>query len=381
MKSRKREAATASSEQGICSSGEWRGDERGGGGGALLPGLPDEVAALVLARLPRSLLLELKRVCKSWKKALEQPFVAETRAGLPGCMEEWLYVQSWNSYTGKVAWWAFDWQVGKWLCLPTVPRRRGVSAEVFGRASAVLRGKLYVMGGKAGPCGPTLRDLFVYCPLRNKWSRRKQMISTRHSPLVCVLRGKRMDASEVYDYEKDEWAVIENTGHPTLPAPSWYKKDWRPEWQSIVLNNQSYFCSYTEEDGRAFIKEYDPETGIWKLKKHKLKALLRYGLSTVLAGKLHTVDWAAGRVRVADTSGMGWIQMKEIQNLPWVQIWRANPQMVGLGTSLFVVKRGLQIMSIDVSKVDSGQLLRFWGAPMGPGVKDEEVLSCEVLAL
>jgi hypothetical protein len=101
----------------------------------------------------------------------------------------------------------------------------------------------------------------------------------------------------------------------------------------------------------------------------------------VLAGKLHTVDWAAGRVRVADMSGMGWIPMKEIQGLPWVQIWRANPQMVGLGTSLFVVKRGLQIITIDVSKVDSGEVLRFWDAPTGPGVKDEEILSCQVLGL
>lgn len=110
--------------------------------------------------------------------------------------------------------------------------------------------------------------------------------------------------------------------------------------------------------------------------------MCRYGLSTVLAGKLHTVDWAAGRVRVADASGMGWIHMKEIQALPWVQIWRANPQMVGLGTSLFVVKRGLQMMSIDVSsQVESGQVLRFWDAPTGPGVKDEEVLSCQVLEL
>lgn len=358
----------------------------------LLPGLPDDIAALVLARLPRSLLLNLKSVCKTWKNALQQPFVADMRAKL-GCVEEWIYVQSWNSVTGKLSWWAFDWQAGKWLCLPKVPCKRGMSSEVFGRASAVLNGKLYVMGGKAGESGPTLRDLFVYCPLGNKWSRGKPMINTRHSPLVSVLRGKLyvlggfdwnnqpVHASEVYGSETDEWKAIENTGHPQLPAPQWFKKDWRPEWQDIVLHNSSYFCSYTEADGRAFVKEYDPETGNWKLRRPKLKALLRYGLSTVLAGKLHTVDWAAGRVRVADMSGMGWIPMKEIQGLPWVQIWRANPQMVGLGTSLFVVKRGLQIITIDVSKVDSGEVLRFWDAPTGPGVKDEEILSCQVLGL
>lgn len=100
----------------------------------------------------------------------------------------------------------------------------------------------------------------------------------------------------------------------------------------------------------------------------------------MLAGKLHTVDWAAGRVRVADSSGVGWIHLKDLETLPWVQIWRANPQMVGIGTSLYVVKRGLQIMSIDVSKVESRDVLRFWDAPCGPGVEDEEVISCQVLA-
>jgi hypothetical protein len=165
----------------------------------LLPGLPDDIAALVLARLPRSLLLNLKSVCKAWKNALQQPFVADMRAKL-GCVEEWIYVQSWNSVTGKLSWWAFDWQAGKWLCLPKVPCKRGMSSEVFGRASAVLNGKLYVMGGKAGESGPTLRDLFVYCPLGNKWSRGKPMINTRHSPLVSVLRGKVISISSSLFY-------------------------------------------------------------------------------------------------------------------------------------------------------------------------------------
>lgn len=161
----------------------------------LLPGLPDDISALVLARLPRALLLHLKCVSKAWKRALEQPWLPTTRQAL-GCAEEWLYVQSWNSVTGRVSWWAFDCRAsqGKWLCLPHLPRRRGLvssaSTEVFGRASAVLNGKLYVMGGKAGESGPTLRDLLVYCPLGNKWLRRKHMIRTRHSPLVSVLHGK-----------------------------------------------------------------------------------------------------------------------------------------------------------------------------------------------
>lgn len=35
-----------------------------------------------------------------------------------------------------------------------------------------------------------------------------------------------MDVLEVYDYEKDEWVVIENIGYFMLLVFLWYKKDW-----------------------------------------------------------------------------------------------------------------------------------------------------------
>lgn len=85
-----------------------------------------------------------------------------------------------------------------------------------------------------------------------------------------------LNASEVYDFQNNEWSVIESTGHPRLRAPLWYKKGWQPEWQGIVLHNSSYFCSYKEDDSRAFVKHYDPDTGNWEFKKPKLKALLRF---------------------------------------------------------------------------------------------------------
>lgn len=85
-----------------------------------------------------------------------------------------------------------------------------------------------------------------------------------------------MHAAEVYDNERDEWQEIENTGHPPLVPPQWYKKDWRPEWQGIVIHSSKYFCFYTEVNGHAFVKEYDLETGNWRFKRPKLKALLRW---------------------------------------------------------------------------------------------------------
>lgn len=155
----------------------------------LIPGLPDDVAMLVLASLPRALMVSLKSVSKAWKHMLERPQLRETRLNL-GYLEEWLYIETWNSTTGKLSWFSFDTQTSKWFGLPPIPKKRGHSPEVFGRVSAVFNGKLYVMGGKAGRNGPTLRDLFIYCPYTNRWNRGRRMLSTRHSPLVSVLDGK-----------------------------------------------------------------------------------------------------------------------------------------------------------------------------------------------
>jgi hypothetical protein len=264
----------------------------------LLPGLPDDIALLCLARLPRTVLLSLRGVSKAWRKALEHPEFYETRVRL-GRTEEWLYVESWNAGTQKVSWFAFDRAEAKWRKLAPLPKKRGFPAEVFGRSSTVLDGRLFVVGGKAGITGPTLRDLFIYSPLSNRWSRGRSMINTRHSPLVSVLNGKLyvlggfdcfnkpMIASECYHFDKDEWTSVESQGHPCLPAPSWYCHGWQPLWQGLLLHNKDFYCSYKMDDSRAAVKHYDPNTGKWELRKPTLKALLRSGLPPLLSVMLH----------------------------------------------------------------------------------------------
>ncbi len=99
----------------------------------------------------------------------------------------------------------------------------------------------------------------------------------------------------------------------------------------------------------------------------------------MLGGKLYTIDWAAGRVRTAAATGNDWIQVKGLEELPWVKIWMGNPQMVGVGNTLYVVKRGLQILGIELSAAETTQDW-FEYVPDGPGVEKEEVISSQVLA-
>ncbi|KAJ7571435.1 hypothetical protein O6H91_01G163100 [Diphasiastrum complanatum] len=359
----------------------------------IIPGLSDDVAMLCLARLPRTCLLSLRLVSKRWRSILEHPLLQDIRRVF-GVTEEWLYVETWNPNSKRVSWYAFDSQEKKWRPLPPIPKRRGLSAEVFGRVSAVSKGNLYVVGGKAGISGPTLRNLYIYSPISNRWMKGRSMINTRHSPLISVLVGKLfvlggfdcfnhpLHVSECYDFEKDEWTSVESQGHPKLPSPTWFDVGWQPDWLCITLANDRFYCSYREEDdARAFVKLYDPVTGQWQYKTSKMKALLRYGLSAVMGGKLHTIDWAAGRVRVADVSGVGWIYLRglSLREFRWESILMANPRMAGVGSKLYVVRRGLEILVVELDGECQQGCLSYQDMQVGP-YDNEEVVSCQVLA-
>lgn len=113
----------------------------------------------------------------------------------------------------------------------------------------------------------------------------------------------------------------------------------------------------------------------------------RYGLSTVLMGKLHTLDWAVGRVRVADEQSTGWIYLKglSIKEVPWVQILLDNPRIAGMNRKLYVVRRYLQIFIVnldagterDGTPTPAGSVYRH--VPGVLGAEEEEVISCQVL--
>eukprot|EP00249_Psilotum_nudum_P003589 c17048_g1_i1 orf=435-1757(+) len=360
----------------------------------LLPGLPDDLAILCLARLPLYYLMSLRIVSKSWRNALGNPQLQVLREKL-GASEGSLYVETWNSQSKNVSWFAFDCTERKWRRLPPVPIRRGLSGEIFGRTSTVMKGHLIVVGGKAGYSGPTLRDVFVFSPISNKWTKRKSMIHTRHSPLTSILGGKLyvlggfdcfnlpVNAFECYDFELDEWKEVRSEGHPKLSSPSWFQRGWAPEWLSITLGEDRFYCCYSKQYCQGYTKLYDPVAGEWQHRSNGMKAIHRYGLNAVLGGKLYSVDWAAGRVRVADVSGVGWINLKglSLRDVPWVSILTANPRMVGLGGQLYVVRRGLHVVVIKLKNSeeqgDCSPVL--CELPARTGAEDEEVIICHVL--
>lgn len=108
---------------------------------SFLPGLPDDVAKLCLALVPRCNFPVMGAVCKRWRSFIQSKEFTTLRKEA-GRLEEWLYVLT-SDAEGKGSHWEVLGCLGeeRWL-LPPMP---GPKKAAFG--VVVLDGKLLVMAG------------------------------------------------------------------------------------------------------------------------------------------------------------------------------------------------------------------------------------------
>lgn len=107
----------------------------------LLPGLPDDVAKLCLALVPRSSHPSMAGVCKNWRSFIKgKEFITERK--LAGVVEEWLYFLTMDTGRKECHWEVFDCVEHKLRILPPMPGALKAGFEVV-----VLNGKLLVIAG------------------------------------------------------------------------------------------------------------------------------------------------------------------------------------------------------------------------------------------
>eukprot|EP00249_Psilotum_nudum_P016084 c25649_g1_i2 orf=337-1740(-) len=281
----------------------------------LIPGLPDDVALQCLARVSRVQHCLLRVVSKPWRRAVESREFLELRRSL-GCVEDWLYLHvgtsphlderrdgkrvRWQLVGGYSQWHALDTAENKWHALPPIPYDHTVTGGhvVLGASSAVLEGKLYVIGG--APFGKAaIRDVWVYDPRKVNWRRMRSMSTPRFASLVgviknklyviggsgmCHLTGYSLPCLEVYDPIKNIWQYAASargvvTSHPCNPLK-----------HIAVLENKLCVVGPQSITGRINSGLYDPQTDTWI----ELWSGLRDGWgkpSTIMDGSLYTVDF------------------------------------------------------------------------------------------
>ena len=133
---------------------------------SLLPGLPDDVAKLCLALVPRSSHPSMAGVSKNWRSFIKgKEFITERK--LAGAVEEWLYFLTMDTVRKEFHWEVFDGVERKFRVLPPMPGAVKAGFEVV-----VLNGKLLVIAGYSIADGTdsVSSDVYQYDSCLNRYA-------------------------------------------------------------------------------------------------------------------------------------------------------------------------------------------------------------------
>lgn len=226
----------------------------------LIPSLPDEISAQILARVPRIHYLNLKSVSRAWKAALASSELFCLRKEL-GTTEEWLYILT-KVNDNKLLWYALDPISGKWQRLPPMPNvfvedeaKKGLAAiphrmwsmlgssikiadvimKWFIRKDALdqmpfcgcsigaVDGCIYALGGFSK--ASAMKSVWRYDPVTNSWTEGSPMSVGRAYSKTGVLNNKLyvvggvtrgrgglnpLQSAEAYDPHTGTWSQLPN---------------------------------------------------------------------------------------------------------------------------------------------------------------------------
>ncbi|KAL9671749.1 hypothetical protein QQ045_009322 [Rhodiola kirilowii] len=226
---------------------------------ALIPGLPDELALICLAKISHEFLGVLECVCKRWRDVIRSEEYAFYKSGMGRC-GDWLFVLITDDDKSRY-WKAYDPEADKWHLIPPMPRVNELVAfsqewsEVAsmsnGRAffaCSVICNKVYVGGGYSSgynseyycPHNP-LSSAEVYDPMKDslhdrQWCSRRDVrrseIQTRYGIVVIndhlyTIIG---DSLQTVNIETGDWYHV-----GSMPAPNIREYPWS--------NMRSLICS------------------------------------------------------------------------------------------------------------------------------------------
>ncbi|XP_078442483.1 galactose oxidase/kelch repeat superfamily protein isoform X2 [Wolffia australiana] len=234
----------------------------------LLPGLPDDLAVVCMARVPRADHRNLRLVCRRWYRLLAGNFFFSLRKRL-GFAEEWLYVIK-RDKDGKISWTAFDPTYQLWLPLPPLPAEYsdavGFGTNRWHRAPDMLRrrhcfgacsvgDRLFVAGGHCEGLQRSLRSAEVFDPVKNRWGAVADM-AVSMVPLIGVTHGGNWFIKGLSFHRQVVSGVFSPAANQWLEASEGMVAGWRNP--SVSFNGQLYAVDC--KDGcklRCYVEESD----------------------------------------------------------------------------------------------------------------------------
>ncbi|KAJ7565148.1 hypothetical protein O6H91_02G050100 [Diphasiastrum complanatum] len=253
----------------------------------IIPGLPNDVATLCIAFVPRVYFPVIKNVSKRWRTLVQSKEFHLTRTKA-GTLEDRLYVLTTGHDFKRTYWEVYNSTCNKWEKLPVMP---GPAKSNFG--FVVLDQKLLVIGGLVQFEGMDLvsAELHNYDTVLNRWTKSSSMKTARYDFACVVLAGfvyvagglgadgEGLTSVEMYNPEKDEWADI-----TSLKSSRWGCFACAFQGKLHVLGGRSGFTIGNPR----YMDVYDPVTKLWEEEKCGCVMVLTHA---ALSEQLYCIEW------------------------------------------------------------------------------------------
>lgn len=340
---------------------------------SLICGLPDDIALLCLARVPRKYHRILKCVSRRCRDLVcsEEWYSYRRKQKLD---ETWIYALC-RDKLEQFCCYVLDPSSPRrcWKPIEGLPprslKRKGMCIEVLGK-------KIYLLGG----CGwfeDATDEVYAYDASANAWSE-DAPLSTARCYFACEVLNRKIYA-------------IGGLSSKSSDSHSWdtydpYASTWTshsdpnivPEIEdSFVMDGKIYIrCCTSPVTSHVYAVVYEPSSGIWQHADADMVSGWR-GPAVVVDGTLYVLDQSSG------TRLMMW--KKETRE--WVPVGRLSPlltrppcRLVAVGTSIFVIGKGLSTVMLDVGKAGNVE-----GAMVSSSIpnlsSDDDVISCKCLTI
>ncbi|XP_066346613.1 F-box/kelch-repeat protein At1g67480-like [Miscanthus floridulus] len=254
---------------------------------ALIPGLPEDVAKICLALVPRRYFPGMGAVSKRWMAFIgSREFIAVRKE--VGKVEEWIYVLTTEAGRNGSCWEVLGSLDQKKRRLPPMP---GPNKAGFG--VVVLDGKLFVMAGYAADHGKEFVSDEVYCyhACLNRWTAFAKMNVARRD-FACAevkgviyvaggfgLAGDSLSSVEAYNPQQNKWTLIES-----LRRPRWGCFGCGFNDKLYIMGGRS---SFTIGNTRS-VDVYEPDLHTWEELKRGCVMVTSHA---ILGKSLFCIEW------------------------------------------------------------------------------------------
>uniref|UniRef100_A0A6N2MWE2 F-box domain-containing protein n=1 Tax=Salix viminalis TaxID=40686 RepID=A0A6N2MWE2_SALVM len=279
----------------------------------IIPGLPDDLALLCLAKVSHGYHGLLESVSKSWRDMIRSADYAHYRAK-HGCCGDWLFVLTEQSNN---QWVAFDPEADRWHPLPKVSGDCSVGQH-FGFSCVCVYNRLLVIGGSYAPLDssvPIQRPLITdnvlqFDPFKKQWTSVARMRTPRSHFACSVISGKVYVAggrnlsctkglalAEVYDPLTDKWEEL-----PPMPTPL---------MDCLGLSYKGKFHVLSDQVGLSetnITQVFNPSINTWCSMEDiwPFSRAMQFAVQVMCDGRVYTVvDWGESLIKTRDSEEGG----------------------------------------------------------------------------